>query len=335
MATHLGIDGLLHIVGLLHRAAPQQAVGHRVVLIGQNRPVLHHVRVFFCFQEHPAVGDDHDGLDHVGVVLCRRIIGEKLHHIGVFFGQVLFWHQTVVGHEQNLLVLVLRRLLRRLQIRVFVRRADVDLAIDALFDALDHFVDRNILLNGHAHAIVDAGAVGVEQKVLRIDRNELHSHPILLHHANRGLARLSRDRLGRRFKHFLRFDDDFADAGAVNLGHQLDLVNRLANLVLFEVLHELRLEDSHIQRVAVHIPEVVGDVKVLTLTENRLHDLRMARLNGLLRRWSDDPRALRVPNLVLCGPLTPENALILQPGVEEVHIPVGAPAVAMVNDEGR
>ena len=141
VAPHLGVNGLLHIVGLLHRAATEQAVRHRVVLIGQNWSVLHHVRVFFRLEQHPAVGDDHNGFHHVGVVLCRRIIGEKLHHLGVFVGQVLFWHQAVVGQQQHLLVLVLAHFLSRLQIGVFIRRGDVDLAIDALFDALDHFVD--------------------------------------------------------------------------------------------------------------------------------------------------------------------------------------------------
>ena len=140
--------------------------------------------------------------------------------------------------------------------------------------------------------------------------------------------------MGRRFEDFLRFYDDFADSSAVNLGHQLDLVDGLADFVLLEVLHELRLEHGDVHRVAVDVPNVVGDVKELTLAENRLHDLRVARLDGLLGGRSDDARALRVPNLVLCGPLTPENTLVLHPGVEEVHIPIGAPAVAMVNDKG-
>ena len=196
-------------------------------------------------------------------------------------------------------------------------------------------MDRNVLLDGHAHAVIDAGAVRIEQKVLRIDRIDLHRDAILLNHADGGLSRLAGDGLSGRFKDFLGLDDDFADAGAVNLGHQLDLVDGLADFVLLEVLHELRLEHSHVQRVAVDVADVIGDVKKLALAEDRFHDLRVARLDGLLGGGRDDPRAFRVTNLVLCGPLTTENTLVFQPGVEVVGVAVVAPAVAVVDDESR
>ena len=105
------------------------------------------------------------------------------------------------------------------------------------------------------------------------------------------MLRLAGDALGGRFEDFLSLDDDFADASAVNLSHQLDLVDGFADFVLLEVLHQLRFEHGDIHRVAVHIFQVVLDVKELALAKDRLHDLRVARLHGLLSGWRYDPRA--------------------------------------------
>ena len=69
MRSYLRIDRLLHVVGFLHRTTARQPVGYRVVLVGQYRTVLHHVRVLFGFQQHAVVTDDDDRFDHVAVVL--------------------------------------------------------------------------------------------------------------------------------------------------------------------------------------------------------------------------------------------------------------------------
>ena len=129
------------------------------------------------------------------------------------------------------------------------------------------------------------------------------------------MSRLTRDWLGCWLKDFLGLDDNFANASAVDLCHQLNLVDRLADLVLFEILHQLCLEDRHIERIAVHIPEIILDVKELALAKNRLHDLGMAGFDSLLGSWSDDSGTLGVTNLVFSGPLATEDALVFQPRV--------------------
>ena len=221
MATHLCVDRLLHVVRLLDRTATQQAVRHRVVLVRQHRTILHHVRVGFCFQQQAVVTDDHDRLDHVLIVFSRRVLREQLLDLTALFhlfelGQVLAWHQAVVGQQLDLLVLVLLHLLRRLQLRVVVLRGDVDLAVDALLDALNHLVDGDVLLDGHPHAVVDGRAVRVEQEVLRVDWHQLDGHAWLLSHADGHLHGVAWDGLRRRDVLHLLLDDDLADTGAVD-----------------------------------------------------------------------------------------------------------------------
>ena len=101
-------------------------------------------------------------------------------------------------------------------------------------------MDAHIFLNRHAHAVIHTGAVGVKQEILRVDRHDLDRNARFLHHTNGRLAHLARNRLSRRFKYLFSFDNDLANASAVDFSHQFDLVDGFADLVLLEVLHELR-----------------------------------------------------------------------------------------------
>ena len=253
MATHLGINRLLHVVGLLNRAPAQQPVWNGVVLVRQDRPVLHHVRVFFRFEQHPLVGDNDNRLHHVGIVLGNRVVGEQTLDFLVLWGKVLAGHQAVVRQQPDLSIPVLADLLSRLKIGVLIARGDVHLAVNALLDALDHLVDADKLLNCHTHAVVNARAVGVKQEILGVDRHDFDGDAVFLHHTNSRLPRLTRNRLGGWLKDLLGLDDDLANASAVDFSHQLDLVDGLPNLVLLKILHQLGFKHLNVQRIAVYV----------------------------------------------------------------------------------
>ena len=143
MATHLGVNGLLHVVGLLDRTPAQQAVGNRIILIGQHRAVLHHVRILFGLEQIAFVGDDDNGFHQIAVLIGHRIIGEQVSDFLVLFQilQIFAGYQTVVRQETNLVALVLADFLRRLQIGVLASGLDVHFAVDPALHALNHLVD--------------------------------------------------------------------------------------------------------------------------------------------------------------------------------------------------
>ena len=226
------------------------------------------------------------------------------------------------------------QLLSWLQISVLVCRGDVYLAVDALLDAFDDLVDAHILLHRHAHAVVNARPVGVEQEILGVDRHDLDSDASFFHHTDGSLTGLARDRLRGRFEHLFGLHDDLADARAIDFSHQLNLIDSFSDLVLLKVFHQLGFEHLDIQRIAVNVFEIVFNVKKVALAEDGLHDLSVPRLHRLLGGWRHDSATLRLACLVLRGPFATEDALVFEVIVEEVRVPIVAPAVAVVGDKG-
>ena len=291
VAAHLSVNRLLHVVGLLHRAPAQQAVRHSVVLVADDWAVLHHVRVRLGFEQQAVVGDHNNRLHQVRILVRRAVVREQVGHFAVFvlqLLQILTRHEAVVRQHSDFFVLILAQFLGWLQIRVLGGRLDVHLAVNALLNALDDLVDAHILLNRHAHAVVDRRAVGVKQEVFRVDGHDFDGDAAFFHHTNGRLARLPWNRLRGGLKHLFRLDDDLADARAVDFGHQFDLIDGFSDLVLLEVFHELRFEHAHVNRVLVDVLQVVLDVEKLTLPEDGFHDFRMTRLHGLLSGRCDD-----------------------------------------------
>ena len=173
-------------------------------------------------------------------------------------------------------------------------------------------MDAHILLNRHAHAVIDARSIGVKQKVLGVDRHDLYRNAVFLHHANRRLSCLPRNRLRCRYKHLFGLDNDLADARTIDFSHQFNLVDSFSYLVLLKVLHQLGFEQANINRVLVDILKVVLNVEKLTLPEDSLHHLGMSGLHRLLGGGGHDARTLRIAGFVLCCPLTTKNTLIFE-----------------------
>ena len=144
---------------------------------------------------------------------------------------------------------------------------------------------------------------------------------------------MARNRLSCGDKDLLGLDNNLANARAVDFGHQFDLVNGFADLVLLEILHQLGFDHLNINRVLVDVLQVVLNVEKLALAEDRFHDLRVTSLNSLLRGRSHQLRALRFAHLVLRCPLATEDALIFQVGRQEVGVAPVAPAVAVIRNE--
>jgi hypothetical protein len=113
----------------------------------------------------------------------------------------------------------------------------------------------------------------------------------------------------------LHLDDDFTNTSAVDLSHQLNLVNSLLNLVTVKVLHQLSFDRLNVQGSTVHITDVIFNIKPFALTEDSFHDLSVASLNGLLSGRGDNPATLRVTGTVFSSPLTTKDTLILKPFV--------------------
>ena len=181
--------------------------------------------------------------------------------------------------------------LRGFYLRVFIGRSDVDLAVDASLDASHDLVDGDVLLNGHTHAVVDGCAVRVEQEIFRIHRHELDCYARLLNHTNGCLALHAWDRLRGRDVFHLGANDDLTNACSVNLSQELDLVDRLFDLVFLEVFGELRAQRFDVDRLLIGVLQVVFNIKKLARAEDRFHDLRVASFDGLLGRRGDNFRS--------------------------------------------
>ena len=153
-------------------------------------------------------------------------------------------------------------------------------------------MDADILLDRHAHAVINRRAVRVKQEILRVYRHNLDRNAAFFHHTNSRLPHLARNRLRSRFKYLLRLDYDLANAGSVDFRHQFNLVNRLSNLVYLEILHHLQFQGFNVQRIAVYILQIVFDVEKVTLAKDCLHNLSVASLNGLLCGRSNNTAAL-------------------------------------------
>ena len=291
VAAHLGVNRLLHVVGLLHRAPAQQAVGHCVVLVGEDWAVLHHVGVRLGLEQHAIVGDHDNRLHQVRIVVGCAVVGEQINGLLVFLQllQILTRHQAVVRQQTHFFVLILAQFLGWLQISVLGGWLNVHLAVNTLLDAFDDLVDAHILLNRHAHAVVNRRAVGVKQEILGVDGHDLDGDAAFLHHTNGRLPHLPWDRPSCGLKHLFGLDDDLANARAVDFGHQFDLVDGFSDLVLLEVLHELRFEHANVNRVLVDVLQVVFDVEKLTLTKYGLHHFSVPSLHGLLGGGGHDP----------------------------------------------
>ena len=140
--------------------------------------------------------------------------------------------------------------------------------------------------------------------------------------------------LHRNILLFVR-NDDFGNSCAVNLGQQHDLLDALADFVLFEVLVKQVFQLLNVKLRSVFVLQVVLDVEELALAENGLHDFGVAGFDGLLRGRRDDLRPLGAASLVGILPFPPENALVLLPVILIVLVAVISPAVGMLKNESQ
>ena len=182
---------------------------------------------------------------------------------------------------------------------IVIGSADVYLLVDTTLNAFNNLMQGDILLNCNTHSVLNRVSVRINQEVLRVDRLDLYSDTFLLLHTNSCCLSNAGNSLSSRDIFFFCLDDQLTDTCTIDLSHQLDVVDRLLDLVLLEVFHQLVLQGFNVKGITVHISDVVFDVKELTLTEDSFHDLSMPCLNCLLCSRGDDTAALALTSLIL------------------------------------
>ena len=315
MTADLSIRSLLHIVGFLYCATTQQTIRNGVILIAQDRTILHHVGVFFSFQQHIVVSNHDNGFNHVCVVFSLRILREQLDNIFVFRQvlQVFTRNKAIVGQQFDLLILIHLNFLCCFQIFVRCNHANIYLAVHTRLNSSHNLVDRDEFLDCHAHTVINRCAVGVKQEVLGIDWHDLDRNTVTFHHTNSSLPLLIRDWLSGGDVLLLSFDHNLTNTSTVDFSHQFDLVDSFANLVFLKILHELIFDLFNIEWITVYILNIVFNVKEVTLSKDGFHDFGMASFYSLLGSGGNNAATFRFTSFVVISPLTTKDTFIFFP----------------------
>ena len=187
------------------------------------------------------------------------------------------------------------------------------------------------LLNRYTHTVIHGCTIRIKQEVLRIDRVQGDADTILLSDTDGCLTCNAGDSLSSWNVLFNSLNYEFTNACTVDLSHQANLVDTLTDLVLVEVLHHLSFEHTYVDRLTIHILNVIFNVEVLTLTEHSFHDLSMGCFNGLLSGGGDDTTTFRLTSGIGGFPLTTEDTLILFPTIHVVVITEVSPTLTVIH----
>ncbi len=292
--TKLSIKCLLWVEPFLHYTTPPKLVGHTLVRIGNECPILHDVGVSDSTKQRSAVGDCDNRFNQIVFVNPSMLVVfvEQANFLFAFNqlkGDHLPGNQSMVLNKHHLVLVTDALCHEQLVVapaadHCVSEATEGDIVVGSVLNLGLHRVATHFSDVSHAEGIIDLTCCGVNDKIKWGDSHKFTLNSYV--ECGFSIGNLSvTNVIGNQLSSLVLLNNNLPDAGAIQATVHEDFSYCLRYASGVEVFTHGVTEHRNVSLVL--IGEVVIDIKPLTTTKGGFFQLSNCGINCLCQCWSD------------------------------------------------